>query len=113
MTTTIKCLLAFMLLCGVNFAQEQEENSANYLYEFAILNVNAQADDATIKDILTYSKDLFEAHPSFSQGSFKIATNFSVPEYRIHQYLELYGFSVSSLIIKKEGQVLTTKAEEK
>ncbi|GAB5417388.1 MAG: hypothetical protein Crog4KO_29700 [Crocinitomicaceae bacterium] len=102
-----------MLFYGTSIAQEQEENTSNYLYEFAILNIDAQADEATIKDIRTYSKDLFEVHPTFSQGTFKIVTDIVVPEDRIRQYLELYGFPVTALVVKKGGQVLTTKAEEK
>jgi len=103
-----------MLFCGVSFAQEAQEPSAtNYQYFFKIENVSNQADDAIIKDIQTYSKDLFEVHPTFSQGTFKVTTAFPVPQDRITQHLELYGFPVSSLRVLKDGTVLTTENETK
>lgn len=114
MTTTMRCLCAFMLFCGVSFAQEtQEPSAANYQYQFKIENVNNQADDATVKDIQTYSKDLFEVHPTFSQGTFKVSTTFPVPQDRITEYLELYGFPVTSIRIVKDGTILTTENETK
>ena len=112
MTTNFKCLLAFLLFSGIIFAQEQEI-SLNYKYTFQIENVNTLADDAIVKDIKTYSKDLFEVHPSFAQGKFEVATSFEVPTDRIEQYLSLYGFTVTEVVTQKDGKILTTKTKEK
>jgi hypothetical protein len=109
----MKCLTAFLLFCAPSFAQDQQDsNPTNYAYEFEIDNVDAQASEAILKDIKVYSKDLFEAHPTFSQGKFKVTTLFPIPENRVRQYLELYGFYVTTFRIEQDGSVLTTKAEQ-
>ncbi|MDB2657142.1 hypothetical protein N9Y60_03705 [Crocinitomicaceae bacterium] len=113
MTTTTQCLCAFLFFCGLSFAQENQELSpANYQYSFEIEFVSAQADEGTVKDIRAYSKDLFEVHPTFVQGTFRVATSFSVPEERVIQHLGVYGFNVTSIQVEKDGKILTTKNEE-
>ena len=112
MTTAIKCLLAFMFVSGAVVAQEHSENSASYSYEIQLENVNSQSSDAIIKDVQTFAKDLFEAHPKFAAGIFSVETDFQVEEDRIRQYLELFGYTVSSVRIVHEGKVLTAKTIE-
>ena len=113
MTTTMQCLCAFLLFCGLSFAQENQEFSpTNYQYTFEVEFVNSQTDEGTIKDIRSFSKDLFEVHPDFTQGAFKVSTSFPVPEDRVIQYLGQYGFNVTAIRVEKDGKVLTTETSE-
>lgn len=113
MTTTMQCLCAFLLFCGLSFGQENQEfSSTNYQYTFEIEFVNEQTDDGMVKDIKAFSKDLFEVHPDFTQGTFKVSTYFPVPADRVTQHLGLYGFNVTAIRVEKDGKVLTTETSE-
>jgi len=111
MTTTMKCLCAFLLLAGLSFGQENQE-LYSYQYSFEVEFIPAQADEGTIKDIKAFSKDLFEVHPNFSQGVFEVFTSFPVPTDRLTQHLASYGFTVTAIRVELDGKVLTTETSE-
>jgi hypothetical protein len=102
--------MAFLFMAGLSFSQENQEPSpTDFQYAFEVEFVNEQADEGTIKDIKSYAKDLFEAHPTFSNGAFRVSVPFSVPADRVTQHLGLYGFTVTSIRIVKDGKVLTAE----
>lgn len=109
----MQCICAFLLSVGLSFGQENQETAlTNYEYSFEIEFVTEQADEAMVKDIQSYSKDLFEVHPKFTQGIFNVSTSFPVPADRVTQHLGLYGFNVVAIRIEKEGKVVTQETSE-
>jgi hypothetical protein len=104
---TASFLLVFTFL---GYAQEGAKDS--YTYRFQIENISTQVDEADVKQLQSYAKDLFEAHPQLQNGTFTITTWFPVPENRVRQYLEMYGFPVTTFEVTRNGEVLNSKNEQ-
>lgn len=105
-----------MLSFGSVYAQEVSINtitnnltiqSGEFMYSFSIQDINDLSPDADIKTIQAVCKPIFEAHPKFHNGVFRISTNFAVSLDRIEQILLENGFTISDIRVINSKPVHT------